>query len=305
MGNETAAGGESSEKDSEGPDSAGASSQSDPILMAEFLVDLPPGSRRPLADEVKPRTSGGGWSIVVPTIRLHCAESSCGGIRFFAPDIDNFSLQLGHNRAWLTYVCRDCANGYRVYALAFEASAKGIVQLAKVGEFPAFGPPLPSRLLTLVGPDREYFLRGRRAESQGMGVGAYAYYRRVVENQKNRLLDETIRVGTTLNVDKSIVEALERAKAETQFKKAMEDVKDAVPDVLKIRGLNPFTLLHHALSRGIHDMNDDECLQVAGDIRIVLAELADRMSTALKNERELSDAVTRLNQLRSGQSPRE
>jgi hypothetical protein len=36
---------------------------------------------------------------------------------------------------------------------------------------------------------------GRRAENQGMGIGAFAYYRRVVENQKNRIIAEIKRVA--------------------------------------------------------------------------------------------------------------
>ena len=42
--------------------------------------------------------------------------------------------------------------------------------------------------MKLVGPDRDDFLKGRRCENQGLGVGAFIYYRRVVENQKNRIL---------------------------------------------------------------------------------------------------------------------
>ncbi len=71
-------------------------------------------------------------------------------------------------------------------------------------------------------------------------------------------------------------------------------MKDAIPESLRIRGHNPLTLLHPALSEGLHDKSDAECLELATSIRVVLTELADRISQALKDEAELTSAVTRL-----------
>lgn len=54
------------------------------------------------------------------------------------------------------------------------------------------------------------------------------------------------------------------------------------------------TLLHTALSEGLHAESDEQCLELATDIRVVLAEVAERMAQALKDEAELSHAVKRL-----------
>ena len=53
-------------------------------------------------------------------------------------------------------------------------------------------------MLRLIQEDRELFLIGRRAETQGMGIGAFAYYRRVVEEQKTRIFDKIIDVAKKL-----------------------------------------------------------------------------------------------------------
>ena len=39
-------------------------------------------------------------------------------------------------------------------------------------------------------------MKGRRCGNLGLGIGAFVYYRRVVENQKSRILDEIIKVIT-------------------------------------------------------------------------------------------------------------
>jgi hypothetical protein len=83
-------------------------------------------------------------------------------------------------------------------------------------------------------------------------------------------------------------------KKETQFTTAIDAIKHGIPQVLLVDGHNPLTLLHRALSEGIHAQTDEECLELATSIRIVLAELADRMGTALKDHAELNTAVSRL-----------
>jgi hypothetical protein len=119
----------------------------------------------------------------------------------------------------------------------------------------------------------------------------------VVESHKDQILDEVIKVAKKVSPD--MVPTLEKAKAEHQFAKAMDDVKGAIPQALLINGFNPLTLLHSALSDGVHAKTDQECLQYAHDVRLVLAELAERIGQALKDEAELNSAVTRLSNSRN------
>ena len=136
--------------------------------------------------------------------------------------------------------------------------------------------------------DRDIFLKGRRCDNQGLGIGAFSYYRRIVENHKAQILDEIIRVAT--KVAPGMVETLERAKSENQFLKAIESVKDSIPQSLLVNGHNPLTLLHSALSEGLHAQTDEQCLELAQAVRVVLAELAERIGQALKDEAELNAA---------------
>jgi hypothetical protein len=168
----------------------------------------------------------------------------------------------------------------------------------KFGEYPVYGPPTPARLIKMIGPDREVFLKGRRCENQGLGIGAFVYYRRVVENQKNRILDEIIKVATKIGAPQDSLVKLNDAKQETQFSKALASVRDAIPQSLLINGQNPLMLLHSALSDGLHDRTDEDCLEIAQAVRIVLAELSERLSQALKDEAELNGAVSRLTNLK-------
>jgi hypothetical protein len=264
--------------------------------FAEFLESTPPNAQTQISDLFESRGVPTKWVIGEPDIQLHCTSDKCSGERSFRNSSSTRSVENGWNFEFVTYTCRNCESKQRTYALAvFLPKEKGSSGLAiKLGETPPFGPHVPSRVITLIGPDREQFLRGRRAESLGLGIGAFAYYRRVVENQKGRILAEIGRVAKRLNASAEKLRLFEKAESETQFTKAIEIVKPAIPESLLIKGQNPLTLLHSPLSEGLHDLTDEQCLELATSVRVVLTELADRISYALQDQKELDDAVGRL-----------
>lgn len=235
--------------------------------------------------------------VASPTIELHCTNEACNGVRFFR--LDSYPKTLdedGWVEFFIDYRCSNCNVEVKRYSLAirYDLMKQDNTPCYKFGEMPAFGPPIPSRLIKLIGPDKDMFLKGRQSENHGLGIGAFSYYRRVVENQKDRILDAIIKAAEKLSAPEGMIVTLKAAKEEQQFKKALESVKDAVPPGLLINGQNPLTLLHAALSDGLHGKSDEECLQRAHDIRLVLGELSERLAQAVKDEKELSAALGRL-----------
>ena len=91
-----------------------------------------------------------------------------------------------------------------------------------------------------------------------------------------------------------IVADLTKAKETFQFTQAITGVKLAIPQALLVDGNNPLLLLHATLSSGIHDKSDDECLELARSIRIVLAGLVERIDQALSEKKEPTEAVSKL-----------
>ena len=265
-------------------------------LFAEFLESSPPDVQASISDLAEVRTNRN--DIFYPSgsdIQLHCPSERCGGTRFFKRSGDAPWIDTDWKFLFVTYVCRNCGKTTKNYAVMVRCESNkksGFAQ--KLGEVPAYGPPVPARVITLIGPDREVFLRGRRSENNGLGIGAFAYYRRVVEKQKGRIIGEMGRVAQRVGASKEVAALFAAAAQETQFSKAIETIKTAIPESLLINGHNPLTLLHSALSEGIHEHTDEECLELATSIRVILTELAERMSQVLKDDAELKEAVTRL-----------
>jgi hypothetical protein len=274
------------------------------ITLSEFLESTPPNQNLKVSDIAESKyISGRGQEMCfrTPEIQLHCTHDSCNGLRFFRSTMNGPMLFEGTMKYFfITYKCSNCQEITKTFSIAasLESEDSEVGFCLKLGENPPFGPPTPARLIKLIGPDRDHFLRGRRCENIGLGIGAFAYYRRVVENQKNRILQEIIKVGKKLNIPTESLNELEDAVNETQFSKALSMVKSGIPQSLLLNGQNPLLLLHSALSKGIHDRSDEECLEIATSIRVILSELSERLSQALKDEAELNQALKTLMNLK-------
>jgi hypothetical protein len=116
----------------------------------------------------------------------------------------------------------------------------------------------------------------------------------VVEDHKNNLIDEIIETCRKIPAAENLIPNLEEARRETQFSKAIKRIGDAIPDALRIDRHNPLTLLHQAISRDLHSASDEECLQAASAIRIVLTELSERVSQITRENSELKTALGKL-----------
>jgi hypothetical protein len=260
-----------------------------------FLESTPPSAQIEVLDLLELKSSSGStyYSLNVPDLELHCEE--CEGLRVFRYREGNRTFSKDVHETYLKYLCGNCRSRQKIFSLHISSpSDNGEGFAYKFGEYPPYGAPTPPRLLRMFASERETFLKGRRSENMGLGVGAFAYYRRVVEHQKTHILEEIIKVSRKLNAPPEMIATLERAQKEGQFSKALESVKDAVPQALLINGHNPLTLLHSALSEGLHEQTDEECLELAHTIRVILVELVERIGQALKDHAELNSAVTRL-----------
>lgn len=281
------------------------------LTWKEFLETHPPDCKEVHVTELGVGDIR-GMSLSHPELHLFCESESCR--KYMSFDCMNGSLSRDLRDEWEIFIrcyqCRHCKKTEKTYAVmvkidsAIDRTSNYKVftpngTVVKFGEYPSFGDPLPSGVISLLGSDQDLFMKGRRAEKMGMGIGAFGYYRRVVENQWQRLIDAIIRVAKAQNVDQAIIANLEIAKKENQFEKAIDMTKDQIPKSLLIDGShNPLKLLHSALSQDIHSSTDEQCLIYANDIREMLVRFAAMLDEALKDRTTLNETLSRLLQRR-------
>jgi len=265
------------------------------MLMKEFFEKVPPYKEEEIDDFNLTKYSPVKGNK--PELNLFCDK--CNGERFFET---NSSYVFTENSRIVEYIyyCKNCDNSFKHFTILAQLLEEGDLSkgiLMKIGEYPVFGQPIPSKVISLIGPDKDNFIKGKRCEEQGLGIGSYAYYRRVIETQKNRIIDQLIKICKQSNKYEKLIEQFEKAKKENQFSTAIGMIKQNLPDSLLIDGNNPLKLLHSALSKGVHELTDDECLERANIIRIVLTGLSKRINELLKEDTEWKNALTSLNKL--------
>ena len=263
-----------------------------------FLETKPPNTSVKIQGLATMGVSAGlvRWHFKNPQIQLHCEYDD--GPRRFSPTDE--TVYVGHkNYEFITYQCRDCQTIYKTFAvLVIRSNDSADVEAMKLGEYPPFSAPISSRIQKLLSKsDLELYRKGSRAEAQGLGIGAATYFRRIVEKQSKLLMTEIRKAAERLGVED--LRLYDAAIQETQFSKAVGMLTDAIPDKLLINGENPLTLLYQPLSKQLHGLTDEECLQQAADIRVVLTALLENIADVLKAQDELHEAVTRLKDVRS------
>ena len=228
--------------------------------------------------------------IKLPPLELHCERD--GGIRVFGPKED-LNFWGGRSYIFARYTCRNCRETTKAFALVIECSENGDVEVMKLGEFPPFSTPISPQVPKLLsGPDLDLYRKGVRAMDHGFGIGAASYFRRVVESQWELFVTKIKDAAEELGHDVSVYDA---ALESHQFKSAVESLKDAIPDKLALPdGRNPLTVLHELYSRQLHNLSDEQCLQQAQAINLVLTKLLENIAVALKEQRELQAALSKL-----------
>lgn len=228
-------------------------------------------------------------------IEQYCRKCNQSRPFWFTGDLDLRNHVLSHP-IMMSFECGSCSKA-TVYVSVFAEKSTGILstpRLTKLGHFPSPVEPTPPGVEKVFGEDRELYHNGMRCEKQGLGIAAFAYYRRLVENSKNNLFDRLIKVAEARALTE-LVGQLREGRKEDQFSKAVDQVKEALPDSLLIDGHhNPLKLLHSALSSHIHEGTDEECLEIASHVRRVLVAFADRLKQALAEDRELTKSLQAL-----------
>jgi hypothetical protein len=162
-----------------------------------------------------------------------------------------------------------------------------------VGQFPPWDIKSDPVLEASLGAHAEHYRRGLVCESQGYGIGAYAYYRRIVESIIDQLLGDIADLIPPEQKER-YEQALRTARATKVTSEKIELVKDLLPPILRPNDINPLSTLHDALSGGLHASSDQDCMSVAETIRTALVFLVNQVETTKSSAKEFTTSLQKL-----------
>jgi hypothetical protein len=244
--------------------------------LAGFLESAPVLSHAAVCIECE--YIGARYDLLVPDVHLFCNSPQCGSVRAFVPDAARWTLPDRSTYAelkFLRYTCRECQKSPKLYAvrIRFSNESLGEAAFTKIGEEPPNIGPTPRALRELLGEAWVHYLKGVRSELAGLELGAFAYYRRVVERIWPTLLERLIKLS---QYDGSLdqLRQLQDAREQKNINRAMEAARDALPSALYVQGRNPLEGLSEAYGDRTREYPSAECTARADGIRRALIELA-------------------------------
>ncbi len=194
------------------------------------------------------------------------------------------------------YVCKSCNKFTRYFLLKFDPDGKYVM---KVGQEPPWDISVDRNLERALGSHAEYYKKGLICESQGYGIGAFSYYRRIVEEIIDQLLSEITDL-IDVSEQECYLKALEDVRKTTVTQEKIQLVKDLLPSILRPDGINPLGVLHSTLSEGLHEQSDEHCLKLAEAIRRSLVFLVSQVIESRSAARSFTESMRSLLDRKSG-----
>lgn len=243
-----------------------------------------------------------------PAINMFCEV--CKSNQTF--NMENDYYELGKNRddgaegkvVRAHYVCSSCTTNeihffIRFSKKVFEREEEGkkktfsCLYAKKVGQYPAWSIESDEALEDLLGEHADYYKKGLICESQSYGIGAFAYFRRIAEDIIDNLLDSITDLIESEGKEE-YKKALEQVKKTKRTEDKIDLVKELLPSSLRPKGMNPLKALHSALSAGLHNETDEECMAQAEIIRNVLTFLVNRVLKTKEESKKFTDNMGKL-----------
>jgi len=233
--------------------------------------------------------------VIFPPIHMYCEVENAEHTFNKIFDIDEVQRQgTGAVTAGqvikVTYQCSSCHKFFRHFLIEFDKSGNWI---RKMGQFPPWDITINKELEKALEGNSKIYRNGLTCESQGYGIGAFAYYRRVVEEIIDNLLIQITDLIEPAQKNK-YEQALEQVKKTRITEEKIDLVKDMLPAILRPNNHNPLKLLHEFLSEGLHGKSDEECLAIAAELRKIIEFLVSQVSITKSKGLEFSEGMQRL-----------
>ncbi len=213
------------------------------------------------------------WAVALPpTLNEHCDKCD---------QQTTWKRTEPQPKEHASYTCVSCSLHTRLFYLRFDpvqtaelqvfpgllANAQSVawveVRISKIGQWPQWMAPVSKRLRSALGPDgTRHFQAGASSLRAGRGIGAVAYFRRIVEDHVDDLIAVLID-GATREGNDIAVQALSKAKDSFQATQRLEIAKQYTPAFLRQGGVNPIAVLYELLSEALHGMNEQESIVAA------------------------------------------
>jgi len=230
-------------------------------------------------------------NLAIPAINMNCKV--CGSDETFNM-INEYQERHGYSNVptanenlRLIYLCQSCKDFNREFCIHISDKLDYIY---KYGQYPEWEIKLDKDLKKTLGKHSDNFKKGLVCETQGYGIGAFAYYRRITEDIIDELLESITELIEESDKEKYQL-ALEQTKKTRVAQEKIDLVKDLLPSILRPNGFNPLGVLHSELSEGLHAESDKACLENANHIKSILIFLITQIIQSKESAKNFTSSM--------------
>lgn len=166
-----------------------------------------------------------------------------------------------------------------------------VLQLTKIGQYPQKELPKSKALSKFFKQDKAEYNKAVVCLANGYGVAAFAYMRRIVENNIVGILD-LIQDG--VDSESPLAKSIAELKTTSPMSDRIRIANNVLPDYLKPDGFNPLGQIYGLLSDGVHSLSDEECLNKATDLQVCLEFLISELAAHKQNREDFKNRLTAL-----------
>jgi hypothetical protein len=171
----------------------------------------------------------------------------------------------------LSYLCPDCKRHWVSCVVRWDQRLEGEVNvIQKCGQYPEIETVIDPDLQKSIPKDDVVLLKKAiTSRNFNNGLASVAYLRRVVENQIEPLIQRLL--NNSEGGSEELKTRIEKARTDRGFRGLLDLAGQVLPDYLKPGGTNPLVPLHKLASEGMHNLPEDECIQIFDESKEVFS----------------------------------
>lgn len=200
---------------------------------------------------------------------------------------------LSTGQSYFEFTCVSCRKDRHEY-LVDRIVTDQTIKIQKYGELPRKKLDRDPLLQKFFSHDSDNYEKSVVCLANGYGIAAFAYMRRIIENNIASLLDMIKEEIEATDSNSLQLSKLAELKKESPMSDKIKIANSALPEYLIPSGLNPLGRLYQVLSEGVHNYSDESCLERAAAIQACIKYLISELASRKKNRESFKGLVGEL-----------
>jgi len=192
--------------------------------------------------------------------------------------------------AEVRYICRNCRE-VTLHVWLTWSLKEHQVWFVKVGQSPKFEINPPKELAEALGDQAKLYTKGLTLRHHGYGLGAHSYFRRLIEDTTNEMLELVATALEETGSDEGLVKQVRAAKEGKAYQDKVKFIADVLPRHLRPGDINPFSLLHDLLSEGLHNLSEEQCIEIVDGMNGALTYIYKELKAHAQEQKSYMDGL--------------